>query len=204
MQSLQQPMIITTGRQTTVTSNDMNRLFAQPTRPLHVDLGMGNGKFVYQAAKRYPEINWLGVESNALEIMQAQKNASKPNNLIFSWMNAEQLPQILPPEQVNRFYIQFCTPITNPRQQQLQLTSQRFLSIYRSLLTADGDLIFKTDHQQLYAFTLQQIQYAKWTIIEELADYAASQKYDKRCTTTWEQRMIDSKTPIRYLRFRPN
>jgi len=67
--------------------------------------------------------------------MKAKKRYSNQKNLIYIWMNAEQLKQIIAKEQIKRFYIQFCTPIVDARQQHRQLTHHRFLSSYRELLS---------------------------------------------------------------------
>jgi tRNA (guanine-N7-)-methyltransferase len=199
---LQQPMIISNKMETGQQAG-IHQYFTNPEFPLHVDLGMGSGRFIKQAAKNNKKINWIGIESNALEMMKAKKRNGKQGNLIYIWMYVEQLKHIFAKGQVERFYIQFCTPITNASQQHRQLTFHRFLSIYRELLTCDGDLIFKTDHYPLYLFTQKQMEKAEWEIVDEIMDYATSKQYDKHQTTEWEQHFVQLQTSIYYLQIRP-
>jgi len=59
-----QPMVITHKKKMEISlEKNINELFANPKSPLQVDLGMGSGKFIKQAAKRYRNINWIGVKA---------------------------------------------------------------------------------------------------------------------------------------------
>jgi tRNA (guanine-N7-)-methyltransferase len=199
-----EPMVITKGQARRINSQKKIRdLFPNPQSSLHVDLGTGRGKFIRQAATKFPYINWIGIESNAFELMRASIRRFQQNNLSYIWMDVEQLNQIFSKGEVNRFHIQFCTPFEELIRKSRQMTYHRFFSTYRELLAPDGDLIFKTDHSGLYEFTLQQIEKANWEIIEEIQDYAANSLYDKQLSSQWEQDVIRSGKTIYYLQLCP-
>jgi tRNA (guanine-N7-)-methyltransferase len=201
---LREPMVITRGQARGINSQIKIRdLFPNPQSPLHVDLGTGRGKFLRQAATKFPYINWIGIESNAVELMRARTGRFQQKNLSYIWMYIEQLNQIFSKGEVNRFHIQFCTPFEDSIRTSRQMTFHRFFSTYRELLAPDGDLIFKTDHSGLYEFTLEQIEKANWEIIEEVQNYAASSLYDKQLSSQWEQDVIRSRKPIYYLQLSP-
>ncbi|WP_028775715.1 tRNA (guanine(46)-N(7))-methyltransferase TrmB [Shimazuella kribbensis] len=197
--NFEKPILI--GKEAKIVSPIRN-LFQTRKFPLYVDLGTGNGMFVRKAAKKYPEINWIGIENNAKDMVRAS-SFPQQKNIRFIWMRVEQLKQVFAEGEVNRFYLQFCTPIDDSNWKHKQMTYYRFLDIYRELLARDGDLIFKTDHAGLYAFTLKQIEKGGWKIVNELQDYASSNLYDKQLSTDWEQQMINTNTSIYYLRLRP-
>ncbi|MXQ54384.1 tRNA (guanine(46)-N(7))-methyltransferase TrmB [Shimazuella alba] len=199
-----EPMVITKGQARRINSQIKIRdLFPNPQSSLHVDLGTGRGKFIRQAATKFPYINWIGIERNAFELMRASTGRFQQNNLSYIWMDVEQLNLIFSKGEVNRFHIQFCTPFEEPIRKSRQMTYHRFFSTYRELLAPDGDLIFKTDHSGLYEFTLQQIEKANWEIIKEIQDYAANSLYDKQLSSQWEQDVIRSGKTIYYLQLCP-
>ena len=48
--------------------------FAIPTNPLHLELGMGKGKFIIELAKQNPDINYIGIERSATIVLKAIDN----------------------------------------------------------------------------------------------------------------------------------
>jgi tRNA (guanine-N7-)-methyltransferase len=66
--------------------------------------------------------------------------------------------------EVDRFFINFCDPWPKARHAKRRLTHVNFLEKYRSLLTAEGELFFKTDNRPLFDFSLEQFEVAKLTV----------------------------------------
>lgn len=187
----------------TILTKQIRSLFPQPTHPLYVDLGTGRGQFLSKVAKKFPHINWIGIERKMRHLIEAkQKKESRRKNLVYFWTEVEQLAQIFQEGEVNRFYIQFCTPYENPYQMKKHLTHRKLLHLYRKLLTTDGDMVFKTDHFGLFQFTLQELQEANWEIIECSDNYHQSPWFQADLTTEWEDSM-SQQGPIYYVRTQP-
>ena len=83
--------------------------------PIHVEIGMGKGKFICEMARRFPEINYVGIEKYSSVLLRAlQKMACDPlPNLKFVRMDAEEITEVFGRGEVDRIYLNFL--IRGPR-----------------------------------------------------------------------------------------
>lgn len=140
--------------------------------PLHVEIGMGKGQFIRQMALLHPEINYIGVELFTSVLIRAVQKVEEEDipNLRFLWIDAEKLPEVFAPGEVDRIYLNFSDPWPKARHAKRRLTSPQFLNRYREFLAADGCLEFKTDNQALFAFSLESVPEARWQLIAHTFD----------------------------------
>lgn len=134
--------------------------------PLHIEIGMGKGRFLMDMARLHPDINYLGIErysSVLLRALQKMKETPLPN-LKFICMDAAGLPEVFAPGEVERIYLNFSDPWPKERHAKRRLTSNRFLACYDRFLAGNGQLEFKTDNQYLFTFSLEEIPKAGWKI----------------------------------------
>ena len=54
----------------------------------------------------------------------------------------------------DRIYINFCDPWKKKRQAKRRLTHERYLNIYKNILSENGEIHFKTDNVDLFEFSL--------------------------------------------------
>lgn len=93
-----------------------NALFGND-HPIHIEIGMGKGKFIMAMAKENPHINYAGIEKyssvllRALEKMEQEEHP--PANLYFIRMDAEQIGKVFAQDEVARIYLNF--PTHGPR-----------------------------------------------------------------------------------------
>jgi tRNA (guanine-N7-)-methyltransferase len=59
---------------------------------------------------------------------------------------------------VDRIYLNFSDPWPKDRHSKRRLTSRQFLARYEQFLASDGRLEFKTDNQDLFTFSLEEIE----------------------------------------------
>lgn len=198
--SLQAPMLLT--NQVSLTAG-VRSLFASPTAPLYVDLGTGRGQFLFQMCPQNSHINWIGIEKSASHLLIAtkQQKQQRLTNLHYLWMDVNQLPDVFKKGEVDRFYLNFPTPWKESHLARMQLTHRRFLKMYQKILSKQGDLIFKTDHEDLYSFTKQELQTMNWTIIEDISDYHLTGS--NGILTEWENIALKQDLPIYYLHVSP-
>ena len=80
--------------------------------PIHVEIGMGKGKFICEMARRFPEINYVGIEKYSSVLLRAlQKMACDPlPNLKFVRMDAEEITEVFGRGEVDRIYLNFSDP----------------------------------------------------------------------------------------------
>lgn len=64
-------------------------------KPLYIEIGMGKGDFIKEAAKKNPDINYIGIEKFASIILKANTKVEKVeyDNLRFLCMDAKDLPK---------------------------------------------------------------------------------------------------------------
>ena len=146
-------------------------------RPLHIEIGMGKGRFIRELSRLHPEINYLGIEiyesviQKAIERRQKEEAESgSRDNLYFLCMNAERLPVIFEKGEVGRIYLNFSDPWPKARHEHRRLTSPVFLRLYDQVLAEDGQIEFKTDNEGLFTYSEESIPASGWEIIYDTHD----------------------------------
>lgn len=134
--------------------------FFKNEHPIHIEVGMGKGKFIMQLAALHPDINYIGIERYTSVLLRAvQKMEEQPlPNIHFLCIDAATLPEIFEKDEVSRIYLNFSDPWPKDRHAKRRLTSREFLARYDQFLKKDGHIEFKTDNQDLFTFSLQEIE----------------------------------------------
>ena len=127
--------------------------------PIHIEIGMGKGRFIMDLAALNPNINYIGIERYTSVLLRAvQKMEENPlPNVRFLCVDAATLPEIFAEEEVNRIYLNFSDPWPKDRHARRRLTSSEFLARYDQFLAKNGRLEFKTDNVGLFDFSLEEI-----------------------------------------------
>ncbi|MBE5826963.1 MAG: tRNA (guanosine(46)-N7)-methyltransferase TrmB [Butyrivibrio sp.] len=134
--------------------------------PIHIEIGMGKGRFLMDLAALHPDINYIGIEkysSVLLRAIQKQEQLLLPN-VKFIRMDAEVLCEVFAPDEVDRIYLNFSDPWPKDRHAKRRLPSREFLKRYDQIMKADGVVEFKTDNKDLFDFALEEIEPAGWTL----------------------------------------
>lgn len=134
--------------------------------PIHLEIGMGKGRFLMDMASLHPDINYVGIEkysSVLLRAIQKQEQLLLPN-VRFIRMDAELITEVFAPGEVSRIYLNFSDPWPKDRHAKRRLPSREFLRRYDRILVPDGVVEFKTDNRDLFDFALEEIEPAGWTL----------------------------------------
>lgn len=128
--------------------------------PLHIEIGMGKGRFIMDLAALNPDINYIGIERYTSVLLRAvQKIEENPlPNVRFLCEDAAILPEVFEKDEVDRIYLNFSDPWPKDRHARRRLTSRQFLERYDKFLAKDGRIEFKTDNQDLFTFSLEEIE----------------------------------------------
>ena len=134
--------------------------FLGNTNPIHIEVGMGKGRFIMDLAALNPDINYIGIERYTSVLLRAvQKMDENPlPNVHFLCIDAATLPEIFSQGEVDRIYLNFSDPWPKDRHARRRLTSSEFLARYDQFLAKDGRIEFKTDNQDLFTFSLEEIE----------------------------------------------
>lgn len=135
-------------------------------RPIHIEIGMGKGRFIMDMAKAHPDINYIGIEKYSSVLLRAlQKMEQEPEalpNVRFIRMDAETITEVFGEEEIDRIYLNFSDPWPKDRHARRRLPSREFLARYDKMLRRDGQLEFKTDNRDLFLFALEELDEAGW------------------------------------------
>jgi tRNA (guanine-N7-)-methyltransferase len=179
--------------------------FPNSDNPLYVELGTGKGKFLAEASSKYPDVNWIGIEKIQEPLLQAVEKgeATGNSNLLYIWMDIQNLRDIFAPHEVDRIYLHFSDPWPKKRHAKRRLTHRNFLSIYQEILAPDGDLILKTDSISLFEFSLEEFRENGWVIQDLTRDLHASPWNAENIRTEYEEKFSSKGMPIYFVRVTP-
>ena len=133
-----------------------NKLFGN-FNPIHIEIGMGKGSFIIEMAKKYPDINFIGIEKYDSVIVRAIEKIGEEDipNLKLIRMDATDIEEVFYNE-IDTIYLNFSDPWPKSRHEDRRLTSLRFLKRYDSLFKKNKKIIMKTDNRKLFEFSIVQ------------------------------------------------
>jgi tRNA (guanine-N7-)-methyltransferase len=170
----------------------------QNDRPIEVDLGSGPGKFLIEAARKFPDRNFLGVERLLGRVRKTCRQAFHKGLTNLRVLRLEidyTVRYMLPRNSVWRFHLYFPDPWPKRRHQTRRIVDGEFFDgICRSLVDG-GEIWIKTDYQEYFnQIALAAEQSHLWsTMIWQEEGYPA---------TDFEQQFVAKELPIYRLRLR--
>ncbi len=166
--------------------------------PIHIEIGMGKGKFIIEMAKQNPDINYIGIEKYSSVLVRAIEKQTEEQlpNLFFIRMDAEYIPDVFDKEEVARIYLNFSDPWPKDRHAKRRLTSVQFFERYHKLLKQEGRVIFKTDNRPLFDFSLEQVPEAGWILENHTFDLHNSEFVEGNVMTEYESKFVAEGKPI--------
>ena len=170
-------------------------------QPIHIEVGMGKGQFLFGQAAAHPEINYIGIErytSVLLRAIQKINPDEPPKNMLFICMDAAELPEVFAPDEIARIYLNFSDPWPKDRHARRRLTSSEFLARYDQILATDGSIEFKTDNRALFDFSLDEIEHsAVWKLAAHTFDlHHTPELYEGNIMTEYEEKFSSMGNPI--------
>jgi len=133
-----------------------SRLFGS-CRPIVVEIGSGNGHFLVEYSKLYPDRNFIGTE---ILLGRARKFASKirthrPRNIVVFRGDARRFVwEFLYEESVEEFIILFPDPWPKKRHHKHRLLSDLFVRMLHDRLVDGGKVSVATDHEEYRNFII--------------------------------------------------
>ena len=183
------------------------QVFEAP-RPLHIEVGMGKGRFLMDLAAAHPDRNYIGIEMYSSVLLRAiQKADALPEpsgNFRFLRLDARELPSVFAPGEVERIYLNFSDPWPKDRHAKRRLTSRQFLERYEQILAPGGHVEFKTDNRDLFLFSLEEIRARGWILEASTFDlHHDPELVAGNIMTEYEEKFSSQGNPICKLIARP-
>ena len=123
--------------------------------PIHIEIGMGKGKFLIENATKYPNINFIGIEKFDSVMVRAVEKLEDTNlnNIKLIRMDATKIDEVFSKE-IEQIYLNFSDPWPKKRHEHRRLTSKVFLDKYSNIFSDKFNIIQKTDNRSLFEYSL--------------------------------------------------
>ncbi len=151
---------------------DWETLFGN-THPVEIEIGCGKGRFLLEASRLFPHVNYIGVERAQKYIKLTQERFTKFmhhfsldkksgifQNVRLAWTDANYfLTRYVPEQSVQVYHIYFPDPWPKVRQQKRRIFRNKdFLTAIDKTLTLDsGKLYVVTDYAAYFSEILEKI-----------------------------------------------
>lgn len=181
-------------------------------RPLFVEIGCGKGQFIINKALAEPDCNFIAVEGQETVILRALEKAKEADereknnggaglcNLKFMLTFVDDMEDIFHSGRLSGIYLNFSDPWPKARHAKRRLTHRQRLDKYRSCLKSGGFMEIKTDNDDLFLFTLEEIEAAGLKIAEQTRDLHSSGYASKYITTEYEDKFRTAGKNINYVK----
>lgn len=175
-----------------------NKVFNNNNK-LYIEVGMGKGDFIIENAKRYPDINFIGIEKYDSVIARAieKANLEELPNLKLIRMDANKIEEAFDKE-VDIIYLNFSDPWPKKRHTKKRLTSEVFLNKYDKVFKGDNKIIMKTDNMGLFEYSLESLSQYGYTIEKVYLDLHNSD-IENNIETEYEKKFSSKGNNIYYL-----
>lgn len=187
--------------ETEPTKGNWHSIFGN-NNPIHIEIGMGKGKFIMTLAQQNPGINYIGIEKYSSVLLRGLQKLEDEdlNNIRFIRMDAENICQMFDKDEVDRIYLNFSDPWPKDRHAKRRLTSRQFFDLYDQILKKDGILEFKTDNVSLFDFSLEEVKEAGWKLDAFTRDLHHDNTMNQgNVMTEYEERFSAKGNPIHKL-----
>lgn len=167
--------------------------------PIHIEIGMGKGKFISTLAQLNPNINYIGIEKYSSVLLRAveKQNELQLSNLRFIRMDAENICEVFGKYEVDKIYLNFSDPWPKDRHAKRRLTSKQYFDRYNIILKPDGKVEFKTDNVALFDFSIEQVKEANWELEVHTRDlHHDAVLLEGNVMTEYEERFSSQGNPI--------
>ena len=164
---------------------------------IYLEVGCGKGTFICTMAKRHPERQFVAVEKVESVILLAMEKAKAQeiSNLRFFKGDVMELANLEREHFCDRIFLNFSDPWPRGRHAKRRLTADSFLSLYKKLLSEDGDIHMKTDNTELFDFSLETFPQNGFELDKVTRDLHKNPPHDN-IMTEYEQNFVSQGKPI--------
>lgn len=166
--------------------------------PIHIEIGMGKGKFIIENAKENPNINFIGIEKYDSVVARClPKIDPELTNLAIIRMDALSIDTIFSNE-VSCIYLNFSDPWPKVRHHLRRLSSKVFLAKYEKAFHKNCQICMRTDNSDLFRYSLMSFSQFGYAF-DELS-FDLHREKDVFITTEYEDRFSEKGMPIYYVK----
>ncbi|MGI6766148.1 MAG: tRNA (guanosine(46)-N7)-methyltransferase TrmB [Lentihominibacter sp.] len=134
---------------------------------LYLEIGCGKGDFIVKKAVDNPDCNYIAIEGQNTVVLRALEKTAEAEadgklsgNLKFVIAFMDNMSKGFKENQLDGIYLNFSDPWPKARHAKRRLTYHERLSEYARAIRPDGFIEFKTDNDDFFSFTLEEINAA--------------------------------------------
>jgi tRNA (guanine-N7-)-methyltransferase len=144
---------------------DWREVFGAPG-PLHLELGMGNGRHLVDTALREPGWCHVGLDAKHYRVEQAVRRAERygVEGVRFLVGDLFEMPDPVEDGTLSRLTILFPDPWPRARGDRFRLTNPTLVERYRRWLAPGGSVHFRTDHEALFIYSVRRFEEAGFRV----------------------------------------
>lgn len=168
---------------------------------IYLEVGMGMGDFITESASLHPDYLYIGFEKDETCVARAIKKAIEMelSNLLIIKEDASNLSSWFEVK-VDGIYLQFSDPWPKKGHAKRRLTSSSFLNEYDKVLKDGAQIIFKTDNEGLFEYSLVSFDNSNFRLEEVSLDRHKTINDD--ILTGYERRFMGEGKRIFYARYK--
>lgn len=144
-------------------------LFANDN-PIYLEMGMGKGQFIYENAKKYKDINFIGIERFDSIMAKAILKMEEVPNLRLIKYDASLIEEVFDHE-IDKLYLNFSDPWPKNRHENRRLTSKVFLEKYQNIFRDKQQIEVRTDNRDFFLYSVESLGDMEYTLNDVSFNY---------------------------------
>ena len=179
--------------------NKWSKIFGN-NNPIKLELGMGRGNFIVEMAKKYPNINFIGLELYDSQMVSAVEKLQSSNlkNILLINCDAREIDKIFGKE-IDTIYLTFSEPWPKKHDEKKRFTHESYLKLYDKIYKKDKHIILKTDNKGLFAYSLESLSQYWYSFNRISLDLHNDENKIDNIMTDFERQYFKEKRPIYYV-----
>jgi tRNA (guanine-N7-)-methyltransferase len=183
-----------------------NKEVFKNNNPIVLELGCGKGEYSVELARRFPNVNFIGVDIKGSRFWRGAKTAIEENlpNVAFLRTQIELIENCFAAEEVDEIWITFPDPQIKYKRTKHRLTNEEFLARYKNILKPEGIINLKTDSEFMHGYTLGLLHGAGHHVLYANHNVYRNEGAPEVVTaiqTFYESQYLEQNKPITYIKF---
>ncbi len=179
--------------------------FFRNSNPIVLELGCGRGEYTVALARKYPDVNHIGIDIKGARMWRGAKTATEERlpNAAFLRTRIEFIASFFAPREIDGIWITFPDPQLKRGRVKKRLTAPSFLADYARFLKPGAPVRLKTDSRHLHDYTRAVAEHNGLPLLETSIDLYGEGMADEilAVKTAYEERYLAEGKPITYLSF---
>ena len=176
-------------------------------RPLILELACGRAEYSLAMAPHYPNHLLIGVDRQSDRLLIAARQVASLNisNVLLLKSQVANLNSLIDEHSVEQIWIPFPDPFPKKKHHRRRLSHHHYLKVYQ-LLVNTGDVHLKTDSQELWTYSMQQLStFPQARILESSSDLYQDDRFNPHThpnlfiSSYYQQQFLEQGLAICYL-----